>query len=388
MGGVVRFKFKSELGYDSLLFDGMFISVGDLKRMVGERRGMPGTELSVRRPEAGGGAYADDGELLPRNAQVVVSRVPTKPLTKRDVAEAQNRKRMAAEQQSRAGNELAATMGSLASAAATTAGGAPTDEAAALSQFVDASYSNWSSEVAAAHGGSRGGGRFGGAGGRGSRAMRSELPPPNYVCHRCGVGGHWIYNCPTNGDPEFDVKKVRAPSGIPVEKLVTSDEGTLVMPDGTVGDVMADEGLLHKEVNGAALTWGLTGGKAGMASDAIGGKGPPVAVPDEFKCPICAELITDAVLISCCQTSFCDSCIRTYLIREERCYQCGDTEVLCDDLTPNVKLRKEITFFVRSGVKGASPEAPKQLPSSVEKSNPSPENLPPNPTPQHLVPYQ
>lgn len=35
------------------------------------------------------------------------------------------------------------------------------------------------------------------------RSQRGD-PPPGYVCHRCHVSGHWIQDCPTNGDPKFD----------------------------------------------------------------------------------------------------------------------------------------------------------------------------------------
>jgi len=31
--------------------------------------------------------------------------------------------------------------------------------------------------------------------------------PHNYVCHRCSKKGHWIKNCPTNGDAAFDNKR-------------------------------------------------------------------------------------------------------------------------------------------------------------------------------------
>ena len=37
------------------------------------------------------------------------------------------------------------------------------------------------------------------------RSQRGD-PPPGYVCHRCHVSGHWIQDCPTNGDPKYDKK--------------------------------------------------------------------------------------------------------------------------------------------------------------------------------------
>lgn len=39
------------------------------------------------------------------------------------------------------------------------------------------------------------------------------------------------------------------------------------------------------------------------------GKGANVKkVPSELKCPTCSNLLTDAVLIPCCGTSYCDEC--------------------------------------------------------------------------------
>lgn len=53
--------------------------------------------------------------------------------------------------------------------------------------------------------GGGGGGHHGGDGKPSYRSQRGD-PPPGYVCHRCHVSGHWIQDCPTNGDPKFDKK--------------------------------------------------------------------------------------------------------------------------------------------------------------------------------------
>jgi len=34
----------------------------------------------------------------------------------------------------------------------------------------------------------------------GNQQDYSKQPPPGYCCHRCGVSGHWIKNCPTNSN--------------------------------------------------------------------------------------------------------------------------------------------------------------------------------------------
>lgn len=38
-----------------------------------------------------------------------------------------------------------------------------------------------------------------------ARRGRSQRPVrPNYICKRCGIPGHHIADCKTNGDPNFD----------------------------------------------------------------------------------------------------------------------------------------------------------------------------------------
>ena len=31
--------------------------------------------------------------------------------------------------------------------------------------------------------------------------VRSQYPPPNYICKICGTPGHWIQRCPQSSDP-------------------------------------------------------------------------------------------------------------------------------------------------------------------------------------------
>ena len=78
MSGVVHFKFGHAHGFDRLNFEGHFISVGDLKRLITEKRQLgtgPAGALALADPETGT-EYFDDGHLLRRNAAVIVKRVP------------------------------------------------------------------------------------------------------------------------------------------------------------------------------------------------------------------------------------------------------------------------------------------------------------------------
>jgi len=108
--------------------------------------------------------------------------------------------------------------------------------------------------------------RFGGGGGGGAGAAGaprrqyqhpvSERPvPPGYICYRCGQKGrwsaifeavsyswvgHWIQDCPTNNDPEYDKKRIKRTTGIPRSFLKSVEptegaplaQGVMVTPDG------------------------------------------------------------------------------------------------------------------------------------------------------------
>ena len=46
----------------------------------------------------------------------------------------------------------------------------------------------------------------------------------------------------------------------------------------------------------------------------------------ELLCPICKELLSDAVMMPCCAGSACDDCARTGIVESEgcKCPMCGD----------------------------------------------------------------
>lgn len=102
--------------------------------------------------------------------------------------------------------------------------------------------------------------RGGGPAGRGGKPfMHHDRPlPPSYVCYRCGQkgspalefykqstdhtrSGHWIQDCPTNNDRDFDNRpRIKRTTGIPksflkaVENPTTGQlgHGVMVTPEG------------------------------------------------------------------------------------------------------------------------------------------------------------
>ncbi|XP_057999872.1 E3 ubiquitin ligase PARAQUAT TOLERANCE 3-like [Hevea brasiliensis] len=171
--------------------------------------------------------------------------------------------------------------------------------------------------------------------GRGFSGLVKKIPPEGYVCHRCKVRGHFIQDCPTNGDPNYDCKRLRPPTGIPKSMLMPNRGGSYVFSSGATAVLQPNYHAFEKEIFGC-----LPSKRSWSASD----------LPPELLCPLCKQVIKDAVLTSkCCFKSFCDKCIRVHLITSKLKCVCGATNILTDYLIPNMTLRDTINCIVKSG---------------------------------------
>lgn len=70
-------------------------------------------------------------------------------------------------------------------------------------------------------------------------------------------------------------------------------------------------------------------------------------IPEDLICGICKNLFTDAVMIPCCGSSFCDECVRTALLESEdnECPDCHDKGSSPGSLIPNRFLRNSVNSF-------------------------------------------
>lgn len=74
----VHYKFKSALEYDTVTFDGLHISVKDLKRAILRQKRIGKTsdfDLQVTNAQTKE-TYSDENVLIPKNASLIVARVP------------------------------------------------------------------------------------------------------------------------------------------------------------------------------------------------------------------------------------------------------------------------------------------------------------------------
>lgn len=73
----VHYKFKSSIDYDTVTFDGLHISLGDLKKAIMEQKKIGRVEFDLQVTNAQSSEeYKGEGDLIPKNASVQVRRVP------------------------------------------------------------------------------------------------------------------------------------------------------------------------------------------------------------------------------------------------------------------------------------------------------------------------
>ena len=136
----------------------------------------------------------------------------------------------------------------------------------------------------------------------------------NYKCYRCHKPGHWIKNCPLGPLPKESIE-VKRTSGIP---------RSFIERDKEMGNNPAMQPVQM----------------------------PPEekqSIPEDLICGICKDLFTDAVMIPCCGSSFCDECVRTALLESEdnECPDCKEKGSSPGSLIPNrqsIRVKKGLFF--------------------------------------------
>ncbi|GJQ12207.1 hypothetical protein GpartN1_g3998.t1 [Galdieria partita] len=211
MASAIHFKMKSEKDFSTLSFDGDFLKVSDLKLLVVEKRKLnfgDGFDLVITDAQTNE-EYTDESTLIPKNTSVVIKRVPgQKPggiLSQQTLA---RRNERYAEKDLVKSNAADSLFGDKTKRASVAGGEQPREvegeaEDERINSVVDSSGITFSQRP-----------RF-----NQHNPVFDRPPPPNYRCHRCGKPGHWIHHCPTNGDPNFDIVRVRRPTGIPRSML-------------------------------------------------------------------------------------------------------------------------------------------------------------------------
>ncbi|CAI9772480.1 unnamed protein product [Fraxinus pennsylvanica] len=392
----VYYKFKSAKDYDSVAIDGHFISVGYLKEKVFESKQLGrGTDFDLVITNAQTDEeYLDEEMLIPKNTSVLIRRVPgrprmpivTAPISEQDEpkvednsvgvhaikssfagADSSTMQYIEEGEWDEFGNDLYAIPNPMPVQSSNPVQNAPTnraDEDSKIMALIDTPTLDWQRQSSNGFGSGRGfergmGGRMMGGRGFGRGGFDRKTPPLGYICHRCKVPGHFIQHCPTNGDPNYDVKIVKPPTGIPKSMLMATPEGSYALPSGAVAALKPNEAAFEKEIEGMPSTRSVAD------------------LPPELHCPLCKEVMKDAVLTSkCCFRSFCYKCIRDYIISKSICV-CGASNILADDLLPNKTVRDTINRILESNNSSAENGWNNVQVQDMESRNPHRQGLSP-----------
>ncbi|SMN17768.1 similar to Saccharomyces cerevisiae YKL059C MPE1 Essential conserved subunit of CPF (cleavage and polyadenylation factor) [Maudiozyma saulgeensis] len=179
-------------------------------------------------------------------------------------------------------------------------------------------------------------------------------PPPGYMCYRCGSRDHWIKNCPTNTDPNFEGKRIRRTTGIP-KKFLKSIE---IDPESITPEEMAqrkimvtDEGKFVVQV-ADEHSWEDYQRKQQLrtmdSKEAIWGKNYFKDLPEDLKCPITGGLIKDPVKTSkCCNKIVSRVAMEDSLLENDfTCALCNTDDILLDSLIKDEETQEKVNEFI------------------------------------------
>ncbi|PNT74347.1 hypothetical protein BRADI_1g13180v3 [Brachypodium distachyon] len=293
--------------------------------------------------------YADENAMVPQNVTVLVRRTAGQ-MSENIVLFSS---RIVIEDGSVASNKSVITESASKSCSSTEV----QDEDAAIAAVIYAAELKWE-EQSSKRG--QGGGRFTSGRHYGHGPLEGEAPPPGYVCRSCGVPGHFIQHCPQENQkppPGYTCFRCRIP-------------GHFIQHCPTIGDLKFDNynkvSRSLAPVVSANPVDGIPSALAPAASVSVVDD-----LPAELHCRLCNKVMADAVLTSkCCFDSFCDKCIRDYIITQSKCI-CG-VKVLADDLIPNHTLRSTISNLLATRTSSTTSGTGKHRSSSG--SNPDPKS--------------
>ncbi|ELU15719.1 hypothetical protein CAPTEDRAFT_175258 [Capitella teleta] len=323
----IHYKFKSSKDYDTLTFDGMHISLADLKKSILQNKrltksGSLDFDLQIVNAQTRE-VYNEAEELIPKNTSVVVARIPVgRPSKSRTYSLFLASFQIQSSVQVGSGGVPMTLERLKKTADLANAKGTEEDKMKAM---MDQSTRDYDS----------------------SNYVKSKYPVgrplTGYVCHNCSKPGHFIQNCPVK--KEEGLHRAKRSTGIPASFLTPVSDptvpGALLLQTGQYA-VPTLDAAAYKEGKKEKPPFVVD------KTDTNASKSEESAIPKELLCALCNDLLSDAVVIACCGNSFCDECIRDSLLDSEThtCPVCEKPDQSPDKLIPNRFLRTAVNNYL------------------------------------------
>ncbi|KAH7731975.1 Zinc knuckle family protein [Aphelenchoides avenae] len=307
----IHYKLKSALEYKTLTFEGLHISVEELKREICDKENIRSESFDLNLSNAHTKRQYTADELIPRNSSVIVQRFPRENAAKLPKVH----------------DTSTSGIVSKANAAADTTSG-----------FIESEdFSKMTEEQRLAHIKEQSTQKYHPTNYQKTRGIMTGPPPPTYVCNKCGQTGHWYKLCP--------LLNIKRTTGIPAEELTpTTADDPLAMLHPS-GKYMKP--IMHEQ----ARRLGKVEPDAASRSPQI----EDIKPPDEYTCPLCHQMLRDAVLTICCGESFCLECIQSVMLEDahRRCpgTNCGEP-LSPESLVENKMIRKAVQNYWNSSASG------------------------------------
>ncbi|EOO02622.1 putative retinoblastoma-binding protein [Phaeoacremonium minimum UCRPA7] len=385
MTSSVFFKFKSQKEPTRVEFDGTGISVFELKRDIIIKSGLgDGTDFDLAiYTEDGSEEYDDDTTIIPRSTTVIARRLPPmKAGAGRAARYVSGKMPVNAKNSSRREQQIKAAAKSASNAIAQM-NSAMTEEEKMNAMFA-AQTEQWSAQQEEM---SHQTPVFK-PGAKKPVNVPDHEPPQGYICYRCGEKGHWIQQCPTNDNPEFDNKpRVKRTTGIPKSFLKTVDKATVLAQNGAEDDsktpsgimVNADGDFVIAEPDRAAWEQFQAKTKSSAAAQKVAAQDEKELQDRGLLCPIDKKMFIDPMKTPCCAKTYCNDCITNALIEGDLvCPGCQTEGVLIDDLKSDEEATVKIEAYLKekTTVKAKEePKSPAAANSPTEVKSPAPEEV-------------
>ncbi|KAL9053405.1 MAG: hypothetical protein Q9162_004775 [Coniocarpon cinnabarinum] len=382
MSSNVFFKFTSQREPSRVTFDGTSISVWELKRDIITQSGLgDGTDfdLIITNPDTNE-EYDDDTTQLPRSTSVTAKRArPAQGPGRGRAARYLTGKMPTIAKTATKSEQLAASAsGDLAKVAAS-----EDENIAALFKETGAQWEQEKARMAEATRVSRSG-----APPRPDQNSRGP-PPVGYVCHRCRKPGHFIQNCPTNNDTNYDNgPRVKRTTGIPRSFLRTVKEDEEPVSDGltsekkTPSNIMVNAEGQRVEAIPDVASWEQYRAKAEASAARKDESNADSQELEErgLACPIDKRLFVDPQKTPCCGRTYCHDCIEAALANSDLvCPNCGE-QALFDQLEADEETVKKIKLYQdekATKVKPAEANKPSKSPSPAPMNDSRKSSTPP-----------